>query len=177
MKKKTKTKYLKHKKKILLIVLFAVVFILAFYYFMPSFFVIPGLSTYGFKQTTIEMEVREDGGLIKLADECYEISMVIGKDQAVSIQKGLAGVIDYRPNTHDLIKDMLNSLDIKILMVKITEMKDGTYFAKLFLKKGNLVLSLDSRPSDAIAIAARTDYLVDIYVKEDLLKTVGKKIC
>jgi len=68
-------------------------------------------------------------------------------------------------------------LDAKVLMVKITELKDNTFFAKLFLVKGNLILSLDSRPSDAIAIAARADYKVPIYVNENLLENVGEKIC
>ncbi len=123
------------------------------------------------------MEVREDDGLLVFSDDCYELSMIIAKDQAISISNGITGIIDYRPNTHDLVEDVLDNLGIKILMIKITEIKDSTYFAKFILRKDNLVLSLDSRPSDAIAIAARVPYIVDIYVNEELLKTFGEKIC
>lgn len=176
MRRKKRKKYLKYKKTFLAIVV-SMFFILGFYYFVPNSFFIPDLSTHGFVNVVVEVEIREGDGLIKFSDDCYQISMIISKDQALSIQNGISGVISYRPNAHDLIKDTLDGLGVKILMVKITELKDNTYFAKLILKKGNLILSLDSRPSDAVAIAARVGYLVDIYVKEILLKTVGEKIC
>jgi bifunctional DNase/RNase len=60
-------------------------------------------------------------------------------------------------------------------MVKITEVKNNTFFGKLILRQNGKILSLDSRPSDATAIAVRTNS--PIYVKTELLKEFGKKIC
>ena len=175
---KNKRKWLKHKKKILPLILVALALVVVFYYYiLPSFFTIPDLSTHGFSPVTVDLDVGEDEGTLIFDSECYEISMTITKDQAVSIQNGINGVIDYRPNTHDLMNDMLKNLGAKILMVKITEMQDSVYIAKILIKKGNLILSLDSRPSDAIAIAARTEYFIDIYVNDTLLETMGEKIC
>ena len=96
------------------------------------------------------------------------------RDQIYSIQKGLENKIEFRPLTHDLIKSILDVFGIEVLMVKITDYKGGVYFANLILKQGNKILNIDSRPSDAIAIAIRLNK--PIYIKEDLLK-YGLKFC
>ncbi|HDD71504.1 MAG TPA: bifunctional nuclease family protein, partial [Candidatus Aenigmarchaeota archaeon] len=76
--------------------------------------------------------------------------MVVDKSQAISIARGQNNIRYFRPLTHDLADDILKNYGIKILMVKITELKNNTYFARLILRQGNKVLSLDSRPSDAL---------------------------
>lgn len=181
MKRKRKSD-IKNRKISLPLLLILVIAVLASYIFLkdflfPSITFIPELSTQGYTEVVIGINTTEDRGIVSLAGNCYELSVVIDRSQAVSIENGINGVIGQRPSTHDLIKDMLKSLDAKILMIKITEMKDGTYYSRIILRKGNLVLSLDSRPSDALAIAARTEYEVPVYVNDNLLRTVGTKIC
>ena len=60
-------------------------------------------------------------------------------------------------------------------MVKIVDLKENNYIGKLIIQQGNKVLSLDSRPSDGIALVVRTNST--IYFKESLLKEMGKYIC
>ena len=180
MKKKLKH-YLKYRKMILPFALLIIIIALASYillreFLLPNFISIPELSTQGYTEVAIGINITDDRGVIYLSGNCFELPVVIEKSQAVSIENGINGIIGQRPNTHDLVKDMLKGLDANIMMLKITEMKEGTYYSRIILRKGNLILGLDSRPSDALAIAARTEYEVPVYVKDELLKT-GTKIC
>jgi bifunctional DNase/RNase len=105
------------------------------------------------------------------------------------MQEEIERILGPRPYTHDLINDILKNFGIEVLMVKITEARNETclpeencswritYISKLFLKQGNLILGLDSRPSDALAIAARTDYEVPIFVNESIFEILGERIC
>jgi bifunctional DNase/RNase len=161
--------------KIIKILVFVVALAAALYFLVPNLLFLPEISTYGFVRADLVLENRENDGIITLSNGCYQVEIIIDKTQATSIENGINNVINFRPGTHDLMKDMLNGLDIEVIMIKIIEMRNGTYYAKLILRKDNLILSLDSRPSDAIAIAVRT--VTPIYVSEDLLKTAGKKLC
>ncbi len=157
------------------ILVFAVTLVAALYFLVPNLLFLPEISTYGFVRTDLTLENRENDGIVTLSKGCYQIEIIIDKTQATSIENGINNIINFRPGTHDLIKDMLNGLDAEVVMTKITEMRNGTYYAKLILRKDNLVLSLDSRPSDAIAISVRT--ATPIYLNENLLKSAGIKIC
>ncbi len=138
---------------------------------------IPELSTGGFVLVGVDVDLEREGENIKLFSTCYEMNATVERSQAVSIQNGIDGIVGPRPNSHDLAKDMLKSLDAKIVMVKITELRDSAYISRMIVKKDSKIFSFDSRPSDAIAIAARTDYEVPIYFNETLLKIVGRKTC
>lgn len=156
----------------------ALIFYFLFKNFLfPRIISIPQLSIEGYTEVIIGLNVTENRGIVSLVGNCYELSMIISRDQAISLENGINRIIGQRPNTHDLIKDMLKNLDAKILMIKIIELKDNAYHARLLLRKDNLILSLDSRPSDALAIAARTEYNVPVYVKDDLLENFGRKFC
>lgn len=72
-----------------------------------------------------------------------------------------------RPMTHDLIKNILMQLDAEIYKVVVTELKDNTFFALIHLRLNGEPIAIDSRPSDAIALALRTDS--PIYVTEDVI--------
>ena len=111
---------------------------------------------------------------IYLITQCHVITMMPTRDQIYSIQGGLEDRIEFRPLTHDLMKSIFDVFKIEGIMAKITDYKDGVYFANLILKRGNKILNIDSRPSDAIAVAVRLDK--PIYIKEDLLK-YGLKFC
>lgn len=155
----------------------AIAVILLIYFMFPQTYIpsILGLSTDGFVEVGISVDV--ENGIAKLSSECYEVSAVVETAQALSIQNGINGIIGPRPNAHDIAKDMMKALDIKILMVKITELKENAFYSKLVVRQGNTILNLDARPSDAIAIAARTDYPVPVYFNETLIKEMGKKVC
>ncbi|MGC8812229.1 MAG: bifunctional nuclease family protein [Candidatus Aenigmatarchaeota archaeon] len=179
--------------KLTTIFLILVLAVLFFWYlinsFLSSFLALPQLSTIGFVPSSISVELGEEEGIVKLTSNCKRISMIVDKNQAISIGRGMEGILGPRPYTHDLIKDMLKNFGIQVLMVKITEARNETclpeencswritYISKIFLRQGNLILGLDSRPSDALAIAARTDYEVPIYLNETILKTYGEKVC
>lgn len=113
--------------------------------------------------------------MVFLVKDCTALSIVVSLEQSYSILNGLAGRMDIRPSTHNLVKSILEEAGIEVLGVKITDLRNNTYYAELVLKKGNQVFSIDSRPSDAIAIGVRSG--VVIYVKKELFLKYGKDIC
>jgi len=74
-----------------------------------------------------------------------------------------------RPMTHDLIRQMLTQLTISINRIVVTDIQNGTYFAEIHLKNNDTDVVIDSRPSDAIALALRTE--APIYVEEKIAAT------
>jgi bifunctional DNase/RNase len=91
----------------------------------------------------------------------------IGIAEASAIATQLEKIDLARPMTHDLLRNVLNELDVNLEKVEVTDLKDNTYFAILHLKVGDEVLPVDSRPSDAIALALRTES--PIFVHEEVL--------
>lgn len=91
----------------------------------------------------------------------------IGKFEANAICFILEGITPPRPMTHDLTKNVLDTLDVKIISVVINNLKDNTYYAKIHLQAGGSEVVIDSRPSDAIALALRAS--APIFVAEDVL--------
>jgi bifunctional DNase/RNase len=79
----------------------------------------------------------------------------IGHNEASAIAMELAGVKFKRPLTHDLLKMMLVALDAELGKVVISELKDNTYYAHLYIRQGKNTMSIDARPSDSIALALR----------------------
>ncbi|PZF85120.1 bifunctional nuclease family protein [Jiangella anatolica] len=92
----------------------------------------------------------------------------IGAVEATAIAFAQQGVVPPRPMTHDLFKDVLDAAGITLEQVRITEMRDNTYYAELVLSGG---LEVSSRPSDSIALALRTGS--PIYASEPLLDEAG----
>lgn len=92
----------------------------------------------------------------------------IGKAEANSISLALEQVEMPRPLTHDLIKNALDALEAKVISVVITDLKDNTYYAKLHLSHRDAEITIDTRPSDAIAIALRTE--CPVFVSRDVLQ-------
>jgi bifunctional DNase/RNase len=92
----------------------------------------------------------------------------IGRAEARAIAMVLAGQTFQRPLTHDLMKSIVHGLDCSIRKVTISELKDNTFYAKLFVEKGEEIVGIDARPSDSIALALRTKS--PIFVSDDLLK-------
>lgn len=83
------------------------------------------------------------------------LPITIGAAQARSIALALREISVPRPNTHDLVKNVLDGLDGEVERVVITELRDRVYFARIELRVNNRSVSVDARPSDAIAVALR----------------------
>ena len=91
----------------------------------------------------------------------------VGIFEANAIALQIEKVDTPRPMTHDLIKALLNQLDAKVIKVVVTELRDSTFYALIFLDVSGKIMTIDSRPSDAIALALRTDS--PIYVTEEVI--------
>jgi len=105
--------------------------------------------------------------LLQQVDGNGTLPIWIGKPEADSIALALGKVITPRPLTHDLIKNVFDSLDVKASRIIITEIIENTYYALIYVKDGNREITIDSRPSDAVAVALRVQ--VPIFVEEDVL--------
>ena len=93
----------------------------------------------------------------------------IGKPEADSIALALGKIVTPRPLTHDLIKNVVHGTKIKVTKVVITEIVDNTYYAGIYIDKGDgTETPIDSRPSDAIAVAIRIN--APIYVDESVIE-------
>ena len=93
----------------------------------------------------------------------------IGTIEAVSIAYAQEGILHERPQTHDLLINIIEAMDCSIQEVNISDIKDNTYFANIVLTTANGEVTLSSRPSDAIAIALRSN--INVTVNEDVFLT------
>ena len=93
--------------------------------------------------------------ILRDEDEKYILPIWIGALEAVAISMPLNGVILNRPMTHDLFLNTLETLGVRLEYIEITEIKDSTYFAEIVFLKDEERFRIDSRPSDAIALALR----------------------
>ena len=92
----------------------------------------------------------------------------VGIYEANAIALEIEKVATPRPMTHDLIKNVLVGLDANVHKVVVTELREDTFFAVIWLEREGRVISVDSRPSDALALALRVD--CPIYVEDEVLK-------
>ncbi|MFP4116587.1 MAG: bifunctional nuclease family protein [Candidatus Aenigmatarchaeota archaeon] len=112
---------------------------------------------------------------LELRHNCDALTMTIGVDQARSIQYGLNNELWERPGSHDLMVDALRGYDVEVVMARVHDLQDGAYIADLYLEREETVYRLDSRPSDAVAVALRAD--APIQVNRSLLEEYGRNIC
>src|SRR5919112_2505322 len=93
----------------------------------------------------------------------------VGLYEANAIALEIEKVSTPRPMTHDLIKNVLMGLDTVVHKVVVSELKDDTFYAVIWVEQNGRVVSIDSRPSDALAVALRMD--CPIYVDEEVLQS------
>jgi hypothetical protein len=93
----------------------------------------------------------------------------VGIFEANAIAIEIEKVAAPRPMTHDLTRNLIHNLNAQLERVVVTELKDDTFMAVLFLRQGNEPLTIDARPSDALALALRAD--CPIYVTEEVMQT------
>jgi bifunctional DNase/RNase len=102
------------------------------------------------------------------------LPIVIGQWEAQSIAWNIQGITMQRPLTHDLFRSFMEGTDIKLNHVVITSLKENTFYATIELDKDGETMDLDSRPSDAVAIALRMS--APIYVEEVVFEKAAVKV-
>lgn len=106
--------------------------------------------------------------VLKDSDSKRFLPIWIGQFEATSILMELQGVKPSRPLTHDLLKAMLGQMEIRLNKIIINDIKDGTFFAQLYLQNKKSEFNMDARPSDAIALAVRVQ--APIYVTDEVVE-------
>ena len=110
--------------------------------------------------------------LKEVEGEQRQVPIIVGSNEAQAIAMAIEGIEMPRPMTHDLMLDIIHSLDVDIKHIIISDIRNGTFFAKITmstLASGDV--TVDSRPSDAIAIGLRS--MVPIFVEEVIFDSVG----
>src|SRR5918996_63025 len=105
--------------------------------------------------------------LLKTRDGNKFLPIWIGHPEAAAILMKLQGANTPRPMTHDLISEMLSELDVSCTRVAVTELRENTFYAEVTLQLNGREIPIDSRPSDALALAVRTG--APIFAAEDVI--------
>ncbi|MCL6533499.1 MAG: bifunctional nuclease family protein [Armatimonadetes bacterium] len=100
------------------------------------------------------------------------VPIVIGPFEAHAIVMALNDEVPQRPLTHDLMRNILMRLGVSVDRVVIDDLWQGTFYAKIYLLHGDEEIEIDSRPSDAIALALR--FRAPIYMVESVLEAEGQ---
>ena len=103
----------------------------------------------------VELPTNQPIVLLKERDGGRFLPIWIGAVEATAIAFALQGVVTQRPMTHDLMRDLLTALGIGVERIVITELRDGTFYAEIEMASNGSRHTVSSRPSDAIALAAR----------------------
>lgn len=111
--------------------------------------------------------------ILRDEDNSDMLPIWVGKAEASAISLALEGIATPRPMTHDLMKSVLDTVDAKVISVVLTDLKENTYFAKVHLMYEDSEYSIDSRPSDAIALALRAS--APIFANEDVIRKQGSE--
>jgi bifunctional DNase/RNase len=111
--------------------------------------------------------------LLKTAEGNKFLPIWIGHPEAAAILMKLQGANTPRPMTHDLLTDMLEKLEARVIRIAVTELRENTFYAVVTVAVDGSEIEIDSRPSDAIAVAVTCDPQLPIYVSEDVLTDVA----
>ena len=104
-----------------------------------------------------------------------QLPIIIGTYEAQAIALGIENIRMPRPMTHDLLSNIMEKENLKVNKIVITKLIEGTFYASIYYINGNNEnVKIDSRPSDAIAIALRANS--EIYVADHVMKKAGQKI-
>lgn len=106
--------------------------------------------------------------LLKTVDDNRYLPIWIGHPEAAAILMKLQGADTPRPMTHDLMVEMLDQVETKIERISVNELRDNTFFATITLSVQGTEIEIDSRPSDAIALAVRVQ--APIFVAEEVIE-------
>jgi bifunctional DNase/RNase len=108
----------------------------------------------------VRVELPANAPVVLLREQTGErrvLPIYIGPEEARAIALALEGIATPRPMTHDLLRDVLGALDVELVSVLVTELREATFYAELELKVDGRTVRVSSRPSDAVALAVRVD--------------------
>ena len=117
--------------------------------------------------------------LLKTADGNKFLPIWIGHPEAAAILMKLQSQAPPRPMTHDLLSDMLDQLGAQIVRITVTELRENTFYAQITLQQDGGEIEVDSRPSDAIALAIRAEapiFAADRVIEESAIEFEGDEI-
>jgi len=117
--------------------------------------------------------------LLKTADGNKFLPIWIGHAEAAAILMKLQSQASPRPMTHDLVSDMLQQLGAQIIRITVTELRENTFYAQITVAQDGQELEVDSRPSDAIALAIRAEapiFAADQVIEESAIEFEGEEV-
>ncbi len=106
--------------------------------------------------------------ILKEIDGDMTLPIWIGLLEATAIASELEGIKFSRPMTHDLLNSMLKMIDVKVSKIEVCDLKNNTYYAMIHFKHGDKELTIDARPSDALALSLRVK--APIFVADEVIK-------
>jgi bifunctional DNase/RNase len=117
--------------------------------------------------------------LLKTASGNKFLPIWIGHPEAAAILMKLQGASTPRPMTHDLFTDILAQLDVQVTRITVTELRENTFYASITIQQNGAEIEIDSRPSDAIALAVRADapiFAADRVIEESAIEFEGDDV-
>jgi len=117
--------------------------------------------------------------LLKTADGNKFLPIWIGHSEAAAILMKLQGASTPRPLTHDLVTSMLAELEARVTRITVTELRDNTFYASITIQQDGSEIEVDSRPSDAIALAVRAEapiFADDRVIEESAIEFEGEEV-
>jgi uncharacterized protein len=117
--------------------------------------------------------------LLKTAEGNKFLPIWIGHPEAAAILMKLQSQAPPRPMTHDLLSDMLEQLGAQIVRITVTELRENTFYAQITLQQDGGEIEIDSRPSDAIALAIRAEapiFAADRVIEESAIEFEGEEV-
>ncbi|MBS3144945.1 bifunctional nuclease family protein [Candidatus Woesearchaeota archaeon] len=123
--------------------------------------------------TQVEVDVLAEGVLFK--KDCKGIWLAMPYEKTYSIKRGEVGAFDVRPTQHDILFDILTNYKITMHYARIERIQHDFFYATVLLEDNDKLLQLDTRPSDALALAKRLK--VPVYMSSKLLQQQGRDIC
>lgn len=112
--------------------------------------------------------------VLRTIEDNIQLPIWIGPVEAIAIQNALENVEPIRPMTHDLIKNILTGIDAIVTRVVITDLLDNTFYANIVINIDGREVNIDSRPSDAIAVALRMN--APIFINEEVFEKMKEKM-
>ena len=117
--------------------------------------------------------------LLKTVESNKFLPIWIGHPEAAAILMKLQGATTPRPMTHDLLSDVLGELDVSCTRVSVTELRENTFYAQITVVQDGQEIDVDSRPSDAIALAIRAEapiFAADDVIAESAIEFEGEEV-
>ena len=117
--------------------------------------------------------------LLKTAEGNKFLPIWIGHPEAAAILMKLQGASTPRPMTHDLVTEMLAQLEARVTRITVTDLRDNTFYASITIQQDGSEIEVDSRPSDAIALAVRAEapiFADDRVIEESAIEFEGEEV-